>query len=165
MTALSATSAPFTAPDELRADHLRHETALRMVGTLYYVGAALLVAGAVALAIKGGGSRTICGLAMLAAGFGAAGYLLRKLDFRARILGSFMALAGLAALPIGTVLNGYVLYLLHSKRGRTVLAPGYHDVVARTPQFQSRAAYPALAMSVILTGVTVYNVISALWSA
>ena len=136
-----------------------------MVGTLYYVGAALLAAGAVALAVKGGGPRTISGLAMLAAGFGGAGYLLRKLDFRARILGSFMALAGLAALPIGTVLNGYVLYLLHSKRGRTVLAPGYREVVARTPQFQSRPAYPALAMGVILTAVTVYNVMCALWPA
>ncbi len=115
--------------ERLRAENLRHETALLMVGTLYYAAAGLLLAAAIAsVAIKGGtpaAVRFASLVALLAAGFGFAGYLLHRLDMRARYSASMMAVLGMLAVPIGTVLNAYVLWLVHSKKGRRVLSPEY----------------------------------------
>jgi hypothetical protein len=40
---------------------------------------------------------------------------------------------GLLGFPIGTLINGYILYLFLSKKGRTVFAPEYQEVIEATP--------------------------------
>lgn len=132
-----------------------------MVGLLYYVAAcALPVAGAIIAFLRrdADGFRVGIMFALLAAGFGFAGYLIRKLDARARYAGSIMSVLGMFALPIGTVLGGYALYLLHCKQGRAILSPEYREVVGKTPEFQCRPAHAALALGIGLVVFAVYNV-------
>ncbi|MDF3057323.1 MAG: hypothetical protein K0R17_1538 [Rariglobus sp.] len=133
-----------------------------MIGLLYYAAAGLLAVAAIAgVAMKGfeAGGRFMSLLGLLAAGYGFAGYLLRRLDARARYSATLMAVLGLVALPIGTVLNAYVLWLIHVKRGRTVLSPEYRAVVAETPQFRCRVTNSVLALGIGLVGVTVYGLL------
>lgn len=147
------------APDTLRAVHLRHETAIRGAGLLYFVGAGFLVlAACAAVAARGqAGGRFLPLALMLAAGYGYAGFLLRRLDARARYAATLMGGLGLLAFPVGTVLNGYVLFLVHAKSGRTVLSPEYRAVVAATPEYRARMGNAALALGAALAGVTVYR--------
>ncbi|MFA6960496.1 MAG: hypothetical protein WC205_07090 [Opitutaceae bacterium] len=147
--------------ETIRSEHLRHETTINMIGQLYYVGAAFLVIAAVVSVVQKhetAGQFAIM-LGLLAAGFAFAGYMLRRLDARARYCATLMAVLGLVAFPIGTVLNAYVLYLIHVKKGRTVLSPEYREVVAATPEFKARVAHSALALGIVLVGVTVYRVL------
>jgi len=149
--------------EETRAEHLRHETAIITVGLLYYAAAGLLAAAAIASLVMTNGTeaavRFASLLGLLAAGFGFAGYLLRLLDMRARYAASMMAVLGMLAVPIGTVLNAYVLWLVHSKKGRTVLSPEYREVIAKTPQIQCRVTNSVLALGIVMVGVAIYRVV------
>lgn len=143
-----------------RAEHLRHETAILMMGRLYYVAGGCLLLAAIATVVlrqTGEGLRIASFFAMLAAGHAFAAYLLRRLDARARYSASLMAVLGLMAIPIGTVLGAYLLYLVHAPKGRRVLSPEYRDVVAKTPEFQCRVANSGMALGVVLVAVTVYQ--------
>ena len=147
----------------LREENLRHETAITLVGMLYYVAAGMLIAAAItSLAMTKGTAAAVrfaSMLGLLAAGFGFSGYLLRRLDMRARYAASMMAVLGMLAVPIGTILNGYVLWLVHSKKGRVVISPEYREVVAKTPQIKCRATNAMLGLGIALVGVAVYRVL------
>jgi hypothetical protein len=146
----------------VRAEHLRHETAIQMIGLLYFTAAVCLLAAGVTVAVLTHGEEAVrvsIMFGLLAVGFGYSGWLLRRLDTRARYTASLMAVIALMALPIGTVLGGYVLYLVHCKKGRTILSPEYREVIAATPEFQCRVANSALALGIGLVGFTVYNLV------
>jgi hypothetical protein len=151
-----------TAPATQRAEHLRHETAIQMVGLLYFAAALGALAAGVTVAVLTHDEDTIrvaILFGLLSIGFGYSGWLLRRLDTRARYTASLLAVIALMALPIGTVLGGYVLYLVHSKKGRTILSPEYREVIAATPEFQCRVANSALALGIGLVGFAIYNVV------
>lgn len=46
------------------------------------------------------------------------------------------AVVGLLGFPIGTLINGYFLYLLGSRSGATIFTPQYRQVVERTPEIK-----------------------------
>lgn len=146
----------------LRAAHLHHETILVTMGRLYYAaGACLLLAGITIAVLRqnGEGLRIASVFAMLAAGHAFAGHLLRRLDARARFSASVMAVVALFAVPIGTVLGGYVLYLVHSAKGRKILSPEYRAVVARTPEYKCRVSNAGFALAAVLVVVAVYQLL------
>ena len=146
----------------VRAEHLRHETALLMMGRLYHVAAACLLIAAVVIVVlrqTSEGVRIASVFGMLAAGHAFAAYLVLRLDARARFSASVMALTGLLALPIGTVLGGYLLYLVHSAKGRRILSPEYRAVVAKTPEFKCRVTNAAFALGAALVLVAIYRLL------
>jgi tellurite resistance protein TehA-like permease len=146
----------------VRAEHLHHETKILLMGRLYYVaGASLLLAAVTIMVLRqtGEGLRIASFFGMLAAGHAFAAYLLLRLDARARFSASAMALVGLLAIPIGTVLCGYLLYLVHSTKGRRVLSPEYRAVVAKTPEFTCRVTNAAFALGAALVVVAIYQLL------
>lgn len=146
----------------VRAAHLHQETILLMMGRLYYVAGASLLLAAIAIAAlrqNGEGLRIASVFAMLAAGHAFAGHLLRRLDARARFSASVMALVGLFAIPIGTVLGAYLLYLVHSAKGRMILSPEYRAVVAKTPEYKCRVSNAGFALAAALVVVAVYQLL------
>ena len=50
-----------------------------------------------------------------------------------RIIGAVLSGIGLLGFPIGTILNGYFLYLLLGEKGSTVFSERYKRVIADTP--------------------------------
>jgi len=75
-----------------------------------------------------------------------------------RIVGCILSAIGLIGFPIGTLINGYILYLFLSKKGRTIFAPEYQDVIAATPHVKYRTSiivWIFLALVVLLLAVAV----------
>lgn len=155
-----------SAADATRRAHIGHESSIKAVGFLYYLGGILMTIGGLAAVV--GATRAEPGaflmLFVLAIGIGqlAAGWGVRSLKRWGRIVGIVLSLLGLLAFPIGTIINAYVLYLFVSKKGRTVFSPEYQDVIAATPHVKYRTSIVVwiligliLALVVLGIGVSV----------
>jgi hypothetical protein len=126
--------------EAIRMAHIRHERQVKSVGVLYYLGGAVMALAAIAL-----GSTTVgtansgfpAGVAVLYAVLAAAwigmGYGFRRMRPWVRIPGGILSAIGLLAIPIGTLVNAWVLWIMFSAKGQVILAPGYDAVVAATP--------------------------------
>jgi hypothetical protein len=77
-------------------------------------------------------------LADLAALLIATGVGLRHLRPWSRITSGIFAVIGLLGFPLGTLVNGCILYLLFSKKGSTVFSEAYRRVLAATPHVKYR---------------------------
>ncbi|CAM2870091.1 DUF4339 domain-containing protein [Rariglobus hedericola] len=131
----------------IREEHIKHEAALRSVGTLYYIGGVLIVFACVAAftgrvpeknAHLGPVVQTI--MAAFAVIAFVMGRMFRKLTPSVKVPGTVMAVIGLINFPIGTLINAYILYLIHSAKGKVVLSPEYKDIIAATPQIKYKTS-------------------------
>ena len=67
-----------------------------------------------------------------------------------------LAVLGLIQIPIGTIINGYVLYLMFSDKGKVVFSPEYQEIREATPEVKyktSMIVWVFLAILVVLLGV------------
>ncbi|ADE54242.1 DUF4339 domain-containing protein [Coraliomargarita akajimensis] len=137
----------------IRQQHIKHEASIRSVGLLYYIGALFMLLVAVGMLIgfgaSFGGSQgdastflLIAGLAYLLFGTAAViiGRGLRRLRRSIRVPVTILSCLGLLSIPIGTVINAYILYLLHSEKGKTVFSDEYADIVTATPEIKYRTS-------------------------
>ena len=149
--------------EAIRRAHLNHEASLKAVGFLYYLGGALvLVAGIVTLGGKSAGDDNPVAIGMLLIALSVAqafaGWGVRALLRWGRVLGCILSAIGLLGFPFGTIINGYILYLFLSKKGRTIFSPEYKEVIAATPHVKYRTSiivwiFLALVLGLILVGV------------
>lgn len=149
---LSTATTPLGDSDAVRNEHLKHEASIQSVGSLYYVGGVALVFASIALFITAlsadrnapeSGIGVILGgclLAFLGAVQLWTAHGLRRLKPSARIPATLLSSLGLLGFPIGTLINGYILYLLHSKKGRTVMTAEYAQVIAQTPHVKYKTS-------------------------
>jgi hypothetical protein len=129
--------------EAIRKEHISHEASIKAVGFLYYLAGVGLTL--IALSTLAGGRSGIgagMGVLVLVLGVGQffAGYGVRALRGWGRIVGIILSAIGLLGFPIGTLINGYILYLFLSKKGRTIFAPEYQDVIAATPHVKYRTS-------------------------
>ena len=149
--------------EAIRREHINTEASLKAVGFLYYLGGVLvLVAGIVSLGGRptGDDNPAVIGALLIALSVAQAfaGYGVRALLRWGRVLGCILSAIGLLGFPFGTLINGYILYLFLSKKGRTVFSPEYKDVIASTPHVKYRTSiivwiFLALLVGLILVGV------------
>lgn len=142
----SATS----AVEEIRKEYLKHEASVKSIGLLYYLGGACLgLVGIVGLASglggTGGGEVLVAvGLSafFLILGFGQiwVGAGLRRLKRWARVPTGILSGLGLLGFPLGTIINGYILYLVFSKKGAMVFSDEYRAVIEQTPHIKYRTS-------------------------
>jgi hypothetical protein len=154
--------------ETIRKEHMSTEASIKAVGTLYLlVGFLALLAfgGAlIAMAISRGVGSSIgflpsaAAMACIGALYGATGFSLRKLKPWARIVATIVSVIGLIGFPIGTLISGYILYLLWSKKGRTVFTPGYQDVITATPYIK----YKTSLLVWIILGILILLVVAAI---
>jgi hypothetical protein len=127
---------------EIRVQHLTHEVSLQSMGALYLLGAAISLVTAVMTILdpSEGPARVFVPGLLLAFGFAQlwVGWKLQRLDASAKIPATVLACFGLLAFPLGTLINTYVLYLIHSAKGRVVMSPDYAAVRAATPDIKYR---------------------------
>lgn len=147
------------AAERVRRELLNHETSLKSVRLLFYAagGSAVLVllamlipaakdahAGAVLDALI---VLVIWGL--LAAMLLRTGYCLGALDRRCRWPVGIISGLGLLGFPVGTAINGYILYLVFSAKGRRVLSDEYKQVIRLTPHVKYRTAWWLWALLIL----------------
>ncbi len=151
------------AAEAIRREHISHEASIKAVGILYYLGGVLITVGSIATVA---GARDPAGIAVVAlvglvgvAQF-FAGWGVRALRPWGRIVGCVLSAIGLLGFPIGTLINGYILYLFLSKKGRTIFAPEYQEVIAATPHVKYRTSilvWIFLGLVVLLIGLAVFG--------
>ena len=79
-----------------------------------------------------------------------AGFALRRLDRRAKIPASIWAGLSLLNVPLGTILGGHLLYLLHSKPGQEILTAEYQAVRRTTPHIKPKTTVLAKLVLALL---------------
>lgn len=124
--------------EAIRREHISHESSVLSIGMLYYLTAAAMTLGAVvffALPAGRSGGELGLGVFTLSIGLGlfALGRALRDLKRWARVVAAIFSVLGLLGFPIGTLINGYILYLLFSKKGGVIFSEAYRDVIKATP--------------------------------
>ncbi len=160
--AVSENSASHKAPqsdsisgdaDSVRRNLIAHESAIKGFGLLYAIGAGFCIFIAVAATFFGlfvfasfpKDAGPAIGIMMLiyAAVYFTIGTLvglvssgLYKLSDVGKIGGSIFSVLGLCAVPIGTLLGAYMLYLIFSEKGKFIFSQRYRSIVKQTPHIR-----------------------------
>jgi hypothetical protein len=160
------------AAEQLRQAYIKHESSVKSISLLYFLaGFGLLMAGigffisgindesAEAVGAAIGGSLMAF---LFCAGFIALGINLRRLRRWTRIPIGIISGIGLLGFPIGTLIHGYILYLVFSEKGKMVFSDEYREVIRQTPHVKYRtslAVWIILAiLLLILVAVIAFNV-------
>ena len=146
---------------DIRMEYIDHETSIKSVSYIYYLSAGLGVVMAVVAAIVNKGDKElidrIFGAMLMSAlpVFQAwVGMELRELKRWARVAGGILSGLGCLSIPIGTVIHGYVLYLLFGKKGAEVFSPSYQKVIAETPGVKGKTSvmiWVCMGLTVLLS--------------
>jgi hypothetical protein len=154
-----------TAAEETRNEHLKHEASVKSIGLLYYLGAvACLLVGTIGLFTGTANSfeprAFLVSAVLLVMGAGQlwVGTGLRRLRKWARIPTGVLSGIGLLGFPLGTLINGYILYLIFSRKGKTVFSEEYRAVIEQTPHIKYRTSIVVwvllgLVLVLILIGI------------
>ena len=145
----------------IRQVYLKHEFSVQTIGTLYLLVAVIFALMAGWLIVSGatfvikdtiGPSELTKGLAAAGIYLGIAalgvyvGWGLKRLNPRVRIVAGVLSALGLIAIPLGTLINGFFLYLLFNRKGRKVFSDEYRDVIRQTPDMRYRASWIVVAV-------------------
>jgi len=130
------------AAEQIRKDHIKHEASVKSVGTLYFLAATFLLIAGVAGVITNDGVEMVLGLVLACLGGLQiwVGVGLRRLKPWARIATAIVSGFGLLGFPLGTLINGYILYLVLSQKGRTVFSEDYQRVIEQTPHIKYKTS-------------------------
>lgn len=151
--------------EAVRSEHIKHEASVKSVGILYYIGGVMmLVATIVLTSIFMAGAQTdsvLMPFGIIFAIYGvfivvsfALGYGVRKLASWARIPAIIVSCIGLLGFPVGTLINGYILYLLLSEKGRRIFEPDYAEIVAATPHIKYRTSIVVwVVLAILILGI------------
>jgi hypothetical protein len=128
--------------EQIRREHIKHEASVKSIGTLYFLGAIAVLLMAAVSVLAGTAASIIMGILLVALAGGQVfvAFGLNKLKRWARIPTGVISGLGLLAFPLGTVINGYILYLIFSRKGTMVFSDEYQQVIAETPHIKYRTS-------------------------
>jgi len=136
---------------KIRGEHIKHETSVRSIGTLYIFGAGLAIFVTLPILLRGRWDFLVdTYLLVIAAVLWFIGKGLRALNPRARTWATIISAIGLVAVPLGTLINAYFLYMLHSKKGTMVLSLQYKAVIDATPDIKCRTSKVLIFLAILL---------------
>jgi hypothetical protein len=76
----------------------------------------------------------------------------------ARIPTGILSGLGLLGFPLGTLINGYILYLIFSQKGKTVFSEEYQAVIEQTPHIKYRTSilvWILLGLVLLVIGIAI----------
>jgi hypothetical protein len=148
-TTVAGESPLLNDPETIRRQYLTHEASVKSVGTLYLLGAIILVFWTLfnvhALVTgseyaKESAWSLVAFLSVVTVLQFWTGMGLRKLRKPARAVGAIFSAIGLIGIPIGTIISAYILYLLMSKKGNMVFSPEYQQIIEQTPHVKYKGS-------------------------
>lgn len=159
LDAVTAEVVSLSDAEAIRRELIGHEASVKSIGTLYYLGAVLTGLGAVSmggflllgLLAEGGADSVLeaqpfffggltCFYGVIAAVTFVLARGLRRLNPRVRVPTGILCALGLLAIPLGTLINAYFLYLLFSEKGRRVFSPEYREIIRQTPHIRYKTS-------------------------
>jgi hypothetical protein len=162
---------PVGNAEEVRQAHIKHEASVKSIGLLYYLGGVALVVMGLSQFATLAGSKSSPGPAVavmlaiiffvMAAAQFVVGSAVRRLRPWSRIGVGILSGIGLFGFPVGTIINGYILYLVFSKKGEMLFTPEYHEIVALTPHIRYRTSIVVW----IVLGLVVFAIFAAIAAA
>ena len=168
---------PVEGDDEAtRRPLLKHEASLRSVAWLYWLGMLLFGSLGIGLVVQMAGTDLppdaelgtafwVMGVIYLglAIAFAATGWGFRTLAPWVRIPGGLFSALGLLGIPIGTLINGYVLWLMFGAKGRRILTDEYATIRRRTPHLVYRRSTAEKVGIVLILGVPALIIAWMIW--
>jgi hypothetical protein len=171
--------------EAIRHKHLSHEASIKSVGFLYLLGGAIGLLIGTSYVIPGisimsspqrmgqmsmqsyGAVFMIVGVIVFLLGVAqmAVGSGFRRLALWSKIPGAILAGIGMLLFPIGTLINGYVLYLLLSAKGSMVFSPEYKEVIFQTPHMKYKTSIVVWVFVGLLALLFVIAIVAALFNA
>ena len=165
--------------EQVRREHIKHEASILAVGGLQILGG--VMCGLFGVGTLGGlGTGAFAGqgapITALMAGmsvFYAAmaglflwvGHGLRRLNPAARTVAAVLSGIGLIGFPVGTLINGYILWLLFSRTGKRVFSEEYRRIIAETPHVKFRNPVRVwVILAFIIVGLVLFGAYFA-WTA
>ena len=150
--------------EQIRKEHLKHEASVKSVGILYFLGATFLLIAGVAGLVTADGAEKLFGLVLAALGVLQmwVGIGVRRLKSWARIPTAVLSGIGLLAFPLGTLINGYILYLVLCQKGKIVFSEEYKRVIEQTPHIKYKTSIVVwifLGLLIVLIGLALIGVL------
>jgi hypothetical protein len=133
---------PAGSDESIRNAHLKHETNTKTVGGFFLIGfiiSLLILVELASISVTQAFLPILVVLAICSALL-ATGIGVYKLSPWARISGIVLAAIGLLGFPLVTLISIYTLWVLLSKKGRTVFSADYARVIAATPHIRYRTS-------------------------
>lgn len=167
--------------EAMRKEYLTHEASTKSIGTLYLLAGVLLILagilfgiGTISFALSQTTSSikslpTFVLMTLLFLGMGAIQIAVARglwgLKTWARNTATVFAAIGLIGFPLGTLINGYFLYLLHSKKGEVVFSDEYKNVIAETPHIKYKTSVAVWVFLFLLVGFVVAAIVMGMLSS
>lgn len=147
--------------EAVRNHYLKHEASVKSIGLLYFIPAGLLC-------LVGITQRNpslfvnvlfLVGSAILF----AIGIGIRKLQPWCVIPIGLTSGFGLFVVPIGTIINGYILWLVFSAKGRYVLSPEYKQVIEATPYIKYKTSYFVVGFIIVTLTALAFGILTVVF--
>lgn len=149
-----------TDAEQMRREYLSHEASVKSIGFLYLIGGAIgvlyCVVGLFSLIgfifsdeFQAGnvgpaeiGVVFVVGLIMVGMTWLQiwAGLGLRRLNPAVRTATTVLSAIGLLGFPVGTLISAYILWLIHSAKGKVIFSPEYQKVIQQTPHIKYKTS-------------------------
>lgn len=136
-----------SAAEETRKKYINHESSVRSVGSFYVIVGAVMVAWALGVLVMADTASSSGAEFQFGCGFGLLGGMvfwiglgIRRLKSWSRTPVGILSSIGLIAIPIGTLINGYILWLCFSQKGKFVFSKEYQAVIEQTRHIQRRTS-------------------------
>jgi hypothetical protein len=178
----------------IRKSHLNHETNVKSFGCLYTLGGIMGILGAIfyigiGIFVMAGGVvseelqgmvfgadgdpmvagiiTTLVGVVFLAIAVAQlfAGRSMQTLNPSGKTLAIIVAAIGMLQFPCGTMISGYLLYLLVSSKGTMVFSSAYKEVMQATPHIRYRTSIIVWIFLFLLIGVILLGIIAAIFGS
>ncbi len=164
--------------EAVRHKHLSHEASIQSMGTLFLLSGLLATLAGVIYFVVAVGSLisasqtrdpgTLALLFLCGSGLFAIGVLqvtiafgLRRLSRWTRVPAIVFSVLGLVLVPVGTLINGYFLFLLLSEKGTTVFSDQYKEVIRQTPHIK----YKTSIVVWVFVGILVFMFLMAIFGS
>lgn len=127
----------------IRKEHLGTEASIKSIGLLYWLGAAFLAVAGFGLSAEketAYGPALVAVFAALAILYGFMGFAIRRFKPWSRWVAVILTVPGLFKFPVGTLISGYIIYLLLGRKGTMVFSASYQEIIAATPHIKYKTS-------------------------